>query len=276
MCVCYVFLTLFFEYFVHVPCPRTPEYLNIVCRILRSCLTLFFEYFDRFENRKSHHLTQDPKLCTWEHVLDHDAAEHMWDAWKLEPHKCPYVNTMKGGIFYVRIPTMITVDFETAIVRENSVEAFLHRLKNPSAKDLSKHVGRLQTDMGNFGQMGSTGMDALGAKMIASGGPRFGDDLGSTLGKITNLVKASGDEPSDDDDEEPEGQAVDDGPNKKRKKGESSEATPDTGKEAKWWNKAAYQIAREADIKELVTNLHSETLEAQAKLKKSVQDVLVL
>ena len=148
------------------------------------------------------------------------------------------------------------------------MEAILHKLKNPTGEETGKHVGRLQTDMNSFAQAGDIGMEALGNNMLAIGGPQLGADLAATLGKITNLVQQPVAEPSDDDCE-PEGK---DGssPSKKRKKGEAPEGSPDKGKEkeSKWWNKAAYQIARDGDIKELLTILHGEGLDAQVALKK--------
>ena len=106
---------------------------HVVCSSLQ-CLTFLYLCWPSFSyvctslfSITSDELTQDPKLCTWEHVLDHDKAALMWDTWKFSPEKCPYSNTVTNGIFYVRVPTAITVNYESAITRENSVEALLHK-----------------------------------------------------------------------------------------------------------------------------------------------------
>lgn len=204
----------------------------------------------------------------------------MWDTWKLSPEKCPYSNTVTNGIFYVRIPTAITVNYESAIERENSVEALLHKMKNASGEELGKHVGRLQTDLGSFGNFGGVDMTGFGERMMATGGPRGMTDLGSTLGKITNLVKPREDDDEGDDDEDEgaaggdAGEAPEGSPSKKARKGEK----PGVGgspKEPKWWNRPAFQVEREADISEAMTKLLEEMLAAKDSLRKVVEDVRV-
>ena len=203
----------------------------------------------------------------------------MWDTWKLSPEKCPYSNTVTNGIFYVRIPTAITVNYESAIERENSVEALLHKMKNASGEELGKHVGRLQTDLGSFGNFGGVDMTGFGERMMATGGPRGMTDLGSTLGRITNWVKPREDDDEGDDDEDEgaaggdAGEAPEGSPSKKARKGEKP--VGGSPKEPKWWNRPAFQVEREADISEAITKLLEEMLAAKDSLRKVVEDVRV-
>ena len=223
---------------------------------------------------------QDPKLCTWEHVLDHDAAALMWDCWKQNPEKCPYMNTNKNGTFYVRVPTAITINFQSTVMRENSVEALMHKFKNATPEDLSKHVGRLQMDLGSFGNMGGIDIDGFGQRMLSNGGPKIGQDMGAMLGKVTSLVKPSEQTEETDDEAEGaqdgEGNGLPEPSHKKMKTGHPGEANPlASPNKSKWWNKAAFQVARETDINEMITTMHSELLSAHGALKTTIEDVRV-
>ena len=193
------------------------------------------------------------------------------------------MNSTSNGTFYVRVPTAITINMESRMYRENSVEALVAKLKNPSADDLSKHIGRLQCDLSGFGNMGNVGMDKMAQKMLGAGGPSMGTDLASTIGSITNLVKKRP-AAEDDDDEDADGQNTGESPSKRAKTGGASgmgqqqqEGSPaDAKKTEKWWNRAAFRCDRETDLENLITGVHEDLLSSKGQIAKLIEDVRVL
>ena len=171
----------------------------------------------------------------------------MWETWRLNPEKCPYMKNTSNGTFYVRIPIAITINIESRLFRENSVEAIIAKMKNASAEELGKHIGRLQADLSSFGNMGNIGIDGMAQKMIGAGGPSIGQDLGATIGNIQNLVKATAVESDAEDGEDDDDNA--ETPSKRQKKGASGQEEKGTEESpnkpmVKWRNKAAFHVAR--------------------------------
>ena len=203
----------------------------------------------------------------------------MWETWRLNPEKCPYVNNKSNGTFYVRIPTAITINIESRLFRENSVEAIIAKMKNASAEELGKHIGRLQTDLSSFGNMGNIGIDGMAQKMMGAGGPSIGQDLGATIGNIQNLVKATAVESDAEDGEDDDDNA--ETPSKRQKKGASGQEEKGTEESpnkpvVKWWNKAAFHVARENDLNKLITGVHEDLLQGKESIMKQIEDVRVL
>ena len=208
--------------------------------------------------------------CTWEVVLTPDEARLKWEAWEKDKSSCPWLNTMHGDVWKVRVPKSIGMDFVNRNFRRNSIEAKVKTLKKPTGEQLAAASARLGNNMDMFGSAENMlDFSALGHGVLKAGGPRGAEGIGVTIGDVSDLVQPGNQEEEQDEEEDEEDDDADkDGEPKKKKTKKVHTASP----KDKWFNKAAFHVDKEEAANAMIETVQKDLVEVKDKLKKLVEE----